>query len=357
MRRLTAAEQTAAHLREEIRCGRLQGRVEGVAVLAAKLDVSPTSVRAALNLLEDENLIGGGGPGRNRMVLGSEASGGQRKTMRVLVLLGDRISNMDTGFQSLLFNLQHDLEVAGHSCVFSSKLFPGQEPDLPRLADFVHETKADAWVLIGAEHRILQWFSQQEIPAIALGGRCLDLPIASTGMATLAGFRQAIRHLTDHGHRRIVFLTPRFFRDPEPGPTVLAFQEELARCGVTATNYHLPDWDETPEGASRLIKSLLQVTPPTAFVTTFTNWMTAVTSALSKQKISIPCDASVFCMNRETWFPWHTPLIGHLYGDESPMVKRIVRWVNQAARGKPDKDYISFPLEFVPGESMGPPPR
>lgn len=357
MRRLTAAEQTAAHLREEISGGRLQGRVAGVAALAARLDVSPTSVRAALNMLEVEKIIGPGGPGRSRMVIGSEASGGQRKTMRVLVLLGDRISNMDAGFQSLLFNLQHDLELAGHSCVFSSKLFPSQESDLRRLADFVAETKADAWVIIGGEHRILQWFSQQEIPVIALGGRCLELPIASTGMATLDGFRDAIRHLLALGHRRIVFLTPRFFRDPEPGPTVLAFQQELARCGVTATNYHLPDWDETPEGASRLIKSLLQVTPPTAFVTTFTNWMTAVISALGKQGFLIPHDASVFCMNRETWFPWHSPLIGHLFGDETPMVKRIVRWVNQAERGKADKDYVSFPLEFLPGDSMGPPPR
>jgi DNA-binding LacI/PurR family transcriptional regulator len=194
--------------------------------------------------------------------LGVETAGLQRKAMRVIVLLGDRISNMDAGFQSLLFNLQHDLEVAGHSCVFSSKLFTSQASYLLLLAEFVQETKANARVLIGGEHRMLQWFSQQEIPAIALGGRCLGLPIASTGMATLAGFRQAIRHLTDLGHRRIVFLTPRFFRGPAPGTTVLAFQEELARCGVTATNYHLPDWDETPDGASRLIKSLLQVTPP-----------------------------------------------------------------------------------------------
>jgi hypothetical protein len=85
--------------------------------------------------------------------------------------------------------------------------------------------------------------------------------------------------------------------------------------------------------------------------------MTAVTSTLANQGFLIPRDASVFCMNRETWFPWHSPLIDHLYGDETPMVKRIVRWVNQAARGKADRDYVSFPLEFVPGESMAHPPR
>ena len=58
MRRLTVAEQVAAHLREGLRQGHWAGSLPGVARLAAELEVSTNTVQAALRMLESEGAAG-----------------------------------------------------------------------------------------------------------------------------------------------------------------------------------------------------------------------------------------------------------------------------------------------------------
>jgi DNA-binding FadR family transcriptional regulator len=50
--RLTLADQTAAHLRERLGSGQWGGKLPGVVRLGAELQVSQTTVRAALRKLE-----------------------------------------------------------------------------------------------------------------------------------------------------------------------------------------------------------------------------------------------------------------------------------------------------------------
>lgn len=40
--------------------------------------------------------------------------------------------------------------------------------------------------------------------------------------------------------------------------------------------------------------------------------------------------------------------------DNAPIVRRVVRWVSAVRKGKPDRNSIKFPAEFVPGGSIGP---
>lgn len=357
LRRLSAAEQTAAHLRGEIQSGRWLGKLPGVVALAEECDVSPATMRAALSLLEAENWITPGGNGRSRRVAEPHGPGASKHPLRVMVLLGERFEAEDVGFQNFLFRLQHDLEAAGHVCEFAKKSQAGMRRDLARISRHVATTPADAWVVVGGDNSTLEWFAAQQVPAIAIGGRCIGLPMASTGMSSLEAFRAAVRRLLELGHRRIVMLSPRFLWQPEPGPTVKALFEELAAHGITATRYNIPEWDETAEGLHRLLENTFRVTPPTALIVAYTNWMVAVLSFLARRGLRVPRDVSVLCKNHETWFSWHRPAIAHLFGDESLMVRRILRWVNDVARGKADQKYIPFALQFVAGESMGPPPK
>lgn len=358
LHRLTAAEQTAAFLRSEVQSGRWSDKLPGVPALARECDVSPATVRAALRLLEAEGRITACGNGRNRRVTAPGDSGqATAHPLRVAVLPGEKLNAEDVGFQNFLFRLQHDLESSGHVCVFAEKSQAELKHDTRRIAAQVAKTPADAWVVAGGEHATLEWFAAQPAPAIAIGGRCIGLPIASTGMSNLTAFRLGVRQLLELGHRRIVLLAPRFLWQPVPGPTVQALFGELASAGITATRYNVPDWDETPASLRKLLESIFHVTPPTALIVAHTNWMVAVLSFLARRGLQVPRDVSVLCMNHETWFDWHRPAISHLYGDERRMARRIVRWIAAVARGKADRDYVPFPLEFVPGESIGPAPK
>ena len=74
-RRLSISEQTTAHLRERLRSGQWGGHLPGVMRLCAEMQVSQTTLRAALCQLEAEGFITPGGRCRSRCVVAVPADG------------------------------------------------------------------------------------------------------------------------------------------------------------------------------------------------------------------------------------------------------------------------------------------
>jgi len=110
LRRLSVAELSAEHLRAGLRAGRWSGALPGVLRLAAELDVSHDTVRAALRILEAEGLLGARGPGRSRTVT---AHGTARHRLRVGVLQHDTLPDSQYKTAQLLLQIQHTLGVGG----------------------------------------------------------------------------------------------------------------------------------------------------------------------------------------------------------------------------------------------------
>lgn len=358
MHRLTAAEQTAVHLREGIRSGRWEGRLPGVLALATECDVSPATMRAAIRLLEQEGWIRGEGVGRARTVgqPGDDAAG-TRRSLRVMVLPGMRLRDEDAAFQQLLSLLQHDLEAAGHVCRFSAKSQEDLHFDLERIKKHATKNQADAWVVVGSTRKILSWFAEQNVPALAFGGSYRGLPMASTGMDTLPAYEAAIQRLIQLGHQRIVLLWPQARLASDESAHVTLLGQALATVGIEITQYHAPQWDGTTEGLFNLLDNAFRFTPPTAIIATYGNWMAGVLSFLAIRGLRAPQDISLVCLNEDTWFDWKTPKIACLRGDHTRIVRRIVRWVNAAARGRADRKYIGFPQHFFEGGTIGPAPK
>jgi len=55
-------------------------------------------------------------------------------------------------------------------------------------------------------------------------------------------------------------------------------------------------------------------------------------------------------------FEWCKPSIAHIRWDSRTVVRRIVRWANNVARGKEDKRQTETKAEFVAGGTVGPVP-
>ena len=355
VRRRSLIEQTAAHLREGIRSGRWVGKLPGVRALADECAVSHETMRPALALLETEGLVRNQGAGRARLACPETAGKARgRRVLRVMILLGKGLAQEDGDFQQILMLLQRDLEAAGHVCRFTDKSQSGLHHNLGRIKSHVAEYRADAWIVVGGNREILTWFSRQAMPVMALCGHCIGLPIAGTGMDERPGFRTAIRHLIELGHRRIVLLWPGGYGKAQPGGQVMILTEELAAYGVKVTSYHLPDFKETPDGLRDTLEKTFRLTPPTAIITCHSNWMAGVLSFLAERGLHAPRDISLICMGPEIWLSWQRPEIARLQGDQALMVRRIVRWANAVARGRTIRDCVLIPEEFVAGGTIGP---
>ena len=361
-RRLTLAEQTAAHLRERLRAGQWGGKLPGVVRLCAEFQVSQATMRAALRKLEAEGLLAGGGPCRSRRIADHGKEGGMRRVLRVGILQHDgRPDNQPKSTplipSPMLLTVQHALESAGHAVFFTRKSQVDLQHDVRRIVRHIAETPADAWIIVSGSRNVLEWFSAQPVPCLALYGRAGGLPLARAGPDKLPAMLDATRQLIHLGHRRIVLVTLGPRRKPMPGRIEREFLAELAAHGIATGDYNLPDWEETPEGFTNLLASLFRHTPPTALIIDEISRFIAATQFCARHGILIPDQVSLVSPDYDEALAWCHPAVAHIRWNPAPVVRRIVRWVAALQRDRPERDPSLIPAEFVPGGSIGPPRR
>jgi len=349
--KLSVPEQTAAHLREGMRTGRWSGTLPGVKRLAEDLDVSRNTLRAALRQLEAEGLLGGRGTGRSRGIM---PHGMARRRLRVGILLHDKLAEAQSKNLQLYMQIGQSLDAAGHEVIFAGKTQVQLHHDAGRVAHHVNSIPADAWIVVAGSREVLEWFARQPLPCLALFGRTGDLPLARTGPDGLPGYLEATRRLLALGHRRIVVITRRIRRHPTPGRVERAVLTELAAHGVATGPYHLPDWEETPAGYSKLLESLFRHTPPTAMIIDEVAILIATMEFLARRRIHVPEQVSLVSTTYEESLAWCHPTIAHLDWDNAPIARRVLRWVAAVRKGRADRKTINYPAKFVAGGSIGP---
>lgn len=347
----SAVDQVSGHLRRQVLRGTLSGTIPGVNPLAKELGVNHKTVRAALRQLENEGLLIDQGKGLQRRI--ELPKNHAPSSLRIAILQGDS----DSQGVSYMIELRHLLEEAGHTPFSSEKSLEEFGMDPAKVADFVQRTEADAWVVTAASRPVLDWFSTYSTPSFALFGRRQDLPIAAAGPNKTPVCAEATRHLISLGHRRIAMLIRRQHRVPKPDGSTLAFVNELEAANIPCGSFNLPDWEESKTGFAELLSSLFEYTPPTALIIDEAFLFNAAVFFLASRGIKIPEDVSLICTDADPSFAWCEPSIAHIRWDYPPVVRRIVQWANNIARGKKDLRQVLTSAEFVTGGTIGPVPQ
>ncbi len=346
---LSATEQVAAYLRRAIVRGEWRGRIPGGNKLAKELGAGRNTVEAALSLLEGEGLLIPQGAGRHRRIQLPEGGMGA-SLLRVRILSLDK-SDQNEGY---MVELRHLLMESGHSSSFASKSLAEMGMSMAQVAHLVNSTEADAWVVVGGSREVLEWLRSQSLPCFALFGRRRGVPIASAGPDKTEAIVAATRELIGLGHRRIVLLARRMRRLPKPGEGERAFLREMERHGISPGSFHMPDWEENIRGFHVCLEALFQVTPPTALIIDEAPFFVAAQQFLLRNGLHVPDDVSLVCTDDDPAFSWCDPPVSHIRWDSAPLVRRIVRWADNVARGKDDRRPSFTKAEFVPGGTIGP---
>ena len=350
LRRLSVAELSAEHLRAGLRAGRWRGALPGVVRLAAELDVSRDTIRAALRILEAEGVLGARGLGRSRTVT---AQGAARHRLRIGILQHDPldVSNITA---HLLLRVQRDLGAKDYEVFFMRQSQVELKHDVRRIIRHLGENPADAWIVVAGSRELLEWVATQAVPTLALYGRADGLPLARTGPLKAAVYAAVTRHLLALGHRRIMLIASRGRRKPSPGKSERAFLDELTAHGILTGDYHLPDWEETPAGYANLLERLFQRTPPTALIIDGAAQFIATMEFLARRRIHVPEQVSLVSTDDDAALAWCHPGVAHIKWDTAPIVRHIVRWVTSVRKGTANRKTVNYPSEFVPGSSIGP---
>ena len=353
IQKLSTAEQTAEHMREGIRSGRWRGELPGVLLLARECDVSKDAMRDALRLLENEGLISPGRAGAHRTVI-ADSTPRLRRALRVAIFPHEPLQTESRVMCDLLRSVKRDLRAAGHTADFTAKTQTELRCDVGRIKKLIAATPADAWVLAPAPREVQELFAAQSVPVIGIGSLFADVPMASVQADGAPVFRDVTRRLIALGHRRIVMICPRAWRQPSPGLLVKAFTDELAAHGIKAGEFNVPDYEPTAEGLHTLLKSLFRTTAPTALIVLMPSEATAAFVFLAQRGLAVPRDVSLFLPWRDISLQLCDPPMAHLRWDERLLVRNIVRWVRGVASGRVNRDAITVPAILEPGGSLGP---
>jgi len=345
----TASEQLADSLKEEIKRGAFGDLMPGVHYLVRELQVGYDTARTALALLEKEGVLKSRGNGRRRQII-PPAEGGAARKLRITILLYEKGDQGDIDNAVLLSRLQE----AGFQVDFAAKSLKNLGMDVGPVKRFVEKNPADAWVISSGSREIIEWFSQQPVPAIAMYGRSGGLPIAAAFPVMIPAMLEAVRRLIALGHVRIVMITREERRKPMPSRPEQLFLDELEAAGIATSGYNLPDWEENRDGLIDRIEELFRYSPPTAVFFQESSLFLAARSYLADSGIVAPRDVSLILIGQDPSFAWHKPEVSHLRFDFNGVVRRVVRWANNVAKGKDDRRRTGTKAVFVEGGTVGP---
>lgn len=346
IRILSAAEQVADHLKEELSKGVWTVKMPGGAALSRELGVGRMTVDAALELLEKEGLLIPQGAGRSRLISQSAKVAGSLR-VGILPFLTDDF-RLD-----YVMEIQRLLQAEGNTVIFSGKSIDEMGSSVTKVAKLVKEVNADAWIVVAGPKDVLSWFVESSIPAFALFGRRRGLPIASIGPDKENAYRLMVRHLVGLGHRRICMLDRPLRRLPSLGAPELAFLDELEILGVKTSSYNLPDWDGKVDSLGGLLASLWRYTPPSVLIVGEPPLFFSAQLHLARLGILAPKHVSLVCADGDPYFEMLRPSIAHIRWDSRPWVRRVVRWVNSVAHGKFGVQQSLTNAEFITGGSIG----
>ena len=346
---MSVSEQVMRDIRDGLRQRRWTGRMPGREHLALELGVNHKTVEMALRQLVREGLLESSGQGKPRTIA-KTAAGSSPTTLRIAILAGERL---DRGL-GYMIDLLHQLEEAGHKPFHSPKTLTDLGMNVGRVSRMVEQVPADAWIVMSASREILEWFAAQHFPAIALFGRRRGVEMAFVGPEKTNAVLTATRRLISLGHRSIVLVSRPRRITPVLGVMEQGFLNELAAHGIAPSAYNIPVWNDSPDGLHSCLESLFRLTPPTALLLDEAPLLIAAQQFLAQRGKSCPRDVSMICLDPDPAFAWCKPEISHIRWDSNPVVRHLVRWAGNIARGKPDKRKVNTKAEFYPGGTIGP---
>jgi DNA-binding LacI/PurR family transcriptional regulator len=75
---------------------------------------------------------------------------------------------------------------------------------------------------------------------------------------------------------------------------------------------------------------------------------------LANRGIVAPKQISLICDDPDPSFTWCDPAISHIHWDSAPLLRSIVHWANQVARGRKSIRKTFSVAEFIEGGTIGP---
>lgn len=320
---------SADFLREAVRSGEWAEFLPSERTLCTRLRISRPTLRAVLQQLEDEGVIGPVENKKRRIPAVKTRNRGAPRS-RVIALLTPVQAQLMPPFvlfwmdalRELLAESGYQLEV--HACphCFTAKPAGGLKKLTQRVA-------AASWVLFRSTPAIQRWFAEQHLPAVVAGSCAAGLELPSVDIDYRATCRHAAAMLRRAGHRRIALLIP----DSAHGGDVESergFSEALADSEAPPLVLRHP---ESSAGVIGQLDAALRLKPaPTAFLVSRSIHTLTVMTHLLRLGHRLPKDFAVVSRDDDAFLDHVVPRVTRYAADAAKFAKRLSKLVLELAQ-------------------------
>jgi DNA-binding LacI/PurR family transcriptional regulator len=354
-RRHSLVAQTVESLCEGIRAGHWRTRLPGERELCRCLQVSRTTLRAALEDLQRKGWLQVSNR-RGRRIAARRAARAPGTPRQEIAVLSPRSYGAMSFFTlCALDGLREKLAKAGYVTQLhvDPACFSGH-PDraLDRL---VLAHPAAVWVVLGSKEPLQRWLIRKRVPALVIGSCASEFPLPSLDVDLRAVCRHAAGVLLRKGHRQLALVLP---QDAYAGDVVSeeGFREAMAsRRGMAPPR--IIRHDGTAAHLGSLLDAALQSrNPPTAFLVAPAMQTLTVMMHLMRRGKHIPRDAAVISRGDDPALLAATPAVTRYAINPEQFARRLSTAVRQLAEsGSLPARAIRLMPAFFPGETVSSP--
>lgn len=349
--------QTVRILTEEIASGRFHTSLPGEFPLCESLQISRTTLRAALQILERQGYLRAR-QGRSRVILKPKRTGRAQPEKRSIGLLAaEPLTLQNRHTSEVITQVMLSLERLGFDCKYhSDPKFSAGSPDAA-LRRLCAETPGRIWILVSCSAATQAWFYGRGLATFVLGHLHPGIRLPAFDLDSRSVGQHAAAQLLSRGHRRMGIILP----DPFSAGDLSAetgFVETALMAGILRGELILLKLKWHRNEIEKLVAGLLRRRErPTALFILHEETALCLYSCLVQNGLRVPEDISIIIGDGGRLLERFFPDFAHYRTDLAVEVKRTCNLVRTfASQGALHATSHLLMPEFHRGETIASPP-
>ncbi|HYF36644.1 MAG TPA: substrate-binding domain-containing protein [Prosthecobacter sp.] len=349
---MSLVSQTIQSLDEGIRAGQWKAGLPSERELSKHLQVSRTTIRAALEELQRKGWLNVSNR-KGRSIVTRRATRAVSAPKKEIAVLSPRPHSAMTSLtKSALDMLREKLAKAGYITELhvNAACFSGNPARA--LEQLVRAHPSAVWVVLGSKEPPQRWFIRQRIPCLILGSCAPEFALPSLDVDLQAVCRHAGGVFLRKGHRQLALVLP---QNAYAGDVLseAGFREALASVPDAAPLRVIRHDGTTAHLCFLLDAALRAPDPPTAFLVAPALQTLTVMMHLMGRGKRIPRDVAVISRGDDPVLEAATPVVARYVINPEQFARRLSSAVRQLAEtGALPAHAIRMMPAFFPGETI-----
>jgi len=344
-------DQVAAYLKHQMAAGAIRGILPSERKLAAQMDVSRLTIRAALKKLDEEGLLRLAG--KRRLVL--PVNGDPRRRLRActqaIVLSAQPLEEIYHSHVVIFDILRERLARHGFGMTIDVSPRCAMAGTRRALEEKAVRHPDAAWLLIRIPPPGQLWFAEQGLRALVMGTPAENVGLASLDLDYRATCFHAASVLASSGKKTIALIrrAPELIGDQR---SEAGARQACREAGAESLIYRLAsdsasaiDWLEGLRQAKRMPQGIIAC-DPAIFLSVY--------SFCYRHNLRIPEDVAVICRQDDRLLDAIHPSVARYRMNDSVFLNTLWQILVPILRNEPYEKVPSFLMpDFVPGRSAG----